>query len=75
MSDTITTVQGQQFARLDFIQKLYSSKGFKELFDNNLSQNKTYLQSYEELETIHTQIFGIRRYSCYQSFITSQKKK
>jgi len=49
--------------------------GFNKLFEKNLKHAKTYVEAYEQTETYHSQHFGDRRFSCYDSFRVSRNRK
>lgn len=74
MTDQIKKIDGREFVSIELCQQLYSAKGFRLLFEQKMKQTQTYLQSYEEVERLHVMVFGIRRYSGYQSFATASQK-
>ena len=56
------------------VQKLHSQRGFVEVFEENLKDSPTFTEAYERTERIHEDLFGERRYSCYQSFCVVKKR-
>lgn len=61
-----------QFApeQLAQVRQLSTTEGFIEAFHQNLSVDKTFIESYEITEMAHEGVFGRRKYSCYNSFST-----
>jgi hypothetical protein len=64
----IETINGRKFVDLDIVRQVLDTRGFIEMFENNLSRCKTFVQAYEEVEIIHEQVTGRRRYTNYVSF-------
>lgn len=60
--------------QLQEVRKLSDTQNFISEVQNNLTQDKTFTQSYEEVEQRHIHIFGQRRYSDYRSFCTVRKR-
>lgn len=71
----IKEIEGVKYVPVDLAAQLASPKGFRKIFESKMSQSKTYLKAYEETEELHVCVFQIRKYSCYQSFATSNKTK
>jgi hypothetical protein len=64
----IETINGRKFVDLVIVRQVLDTRGFIEMFENNLSRCKTFVQAYEEVEIIHEQVTGRRRYTNYVSF-------
>jgi hypothetical protein len=64
----IETINGRKFVDLVIVRQVLDTRGFIEMFENNLSRCKTFVQAYEEVEIIHEQVTGRRRYINYTSF-------
>jgi hypothetical protein len=64
----IKVIEGRQFVDLVTVREVLDTRGFIAMFENNLSKCKTFIQAYEEVEIIHEQITGRRRYINYGSF-------
>jgi|LakMenEpi03Aug12_release.lakeMendotaPanAssembly.Ray.scaffolds.fasta_scaffold1387464_2 hypothetical protein len=64
----IETINGRKFVDLVIVRQVLDTRGFIEMFENNLSRCKTFVQAYEEVELIHEQVTGRRRYTNYVSF-------
>jgi hypothetical protein len=64
----IETINGRKFVDLVIVRQVLDTRGFIEMFENNLPRCKTFVQAYEEVEIIHEQVTGRRRYSGYDSF-------
>jgi hypothetical protein len=64
----IETINGRKFVDLVIVRQVLDTRGFIEMFENNLSRCKTFVQAYEEVEVIHEQVTGRRRYTNYVSF-------
>lgn len=56
--------------QLSQVRQLSTTDGFVEAFHQNLPTSKTFLEAYEVTEIAHEELFGKRKYSCYQSFAT-----
>jgi len=64
----IETINGRKFVDLVIVRQVLDTRGFIEMFENNLPRCKTFVQAYEEVELIHEQVTGRRRYASYVSF-------
>lgn len=54
--------------QLDQVRCLSTTEGFCQAFEKNLRVTRTFTEAYEITEASHEQLFGRRRYSCYESF-------
>jgi len=50
------------------IRQLSTTEGFAEAFHLNASISRTNMEAYELTERSHEEVFGRRKFSCYQSF-------
>ena len=64
----IETINGRKFVDLVIVRQVLDTRGFIEMFENNLSRCKTFVQAYEEVEVIQEQVTGRRRYTNYVRF-------
>ncbi len=64
----IKVIEGRQFVDLVTVREVLDIKGFISMFENNLCRCKTFVEAYEEVEIIHEQVTGRRRYTNYNSF-------
>jgi hypothetical protein len=50
------------------VQQLSTTTGFADAFHSNVPQSRTFREAYEVTESTHEEVFGRRKFSCYQSF-------
>lgn len=66
-------MDGVLWVRVDTVKKLADKKGFRHTFESNIKECQTFNEAYERTESMHEEVFGFRKYSCYQSFATNNK--
>lgn len=59
--------------QLNQVRQFSTTEGFCKAFDSNLIVSKTFNEAYELTESNHEDIFGRRKYSCYQAFYHARK--
>ncbi len=57
------------------VRQLSTTEGFVEAFQQNIRDCRTFYEAYEVTESQHEELFGKRKYSCYQSFSVCRKSK
>lgn len=57
------------------LKKLATADGFEALFFEECNQDETFLSTYERLEDEREAEFGSRKYSCYNSFRGTRRRK
>lgn len=51
-----------------------SPESFEDLFIKQINNTNSRMEAYHKAEEIHQEYFGVRRWSCYESFSRSRKK-
>ena len=57
------------------VKKLATADGFEELFFEECNPDETFVSTYERLEDEREHEYGSRKYSCYNSFRGSRRKR
>lgn len=56
-------------------KRLLTFTGFNQAFEEETTRSKTYKEAFQKVEDQVEQTFGIEKYSSYDSFRNSRKKK